>query len=324
MSGGWLKLHRGRGEALALLLRHPHALALLTLLATRARFSAGLDPATGIELQVGEALTGRGDAAAIGATPKQYRVCKDQLMKWGFVATSRATKGATWGTVLRLTESAIYEVVPLNKGHQDGRQEGHAGATWGPPEGHEHRTKEHKEQETTPDDEQGGGGDAQDKEIQDYILLVLAREAMKADNPGSYREGGLKRLKSQGWRLLDRDQADLAAARTKAEEIKKYELLKTGGGQIAAPDTPQQISSATWDEARSLIQGKLSASDFNLWIDPLLCVYDDAQGIKLAGTDPYFCSWVRENYLTHIQEALPGRDVNVIFRGVVQLAGSES
>lgn len=142
MSGGWLKLHRSRGEALALLLRHPHALALMTLLATRARFSSGRDPLSGVELQVGEALTGRGDAAAIGATHKQYRVARDQLLKWGFVAMVAATTRAMWGTALKITESAIYEIVPLNKGQAEGQAEGQAGAKQGPSRGHESKTIE--------------------------------------------------------------------------------------------------------------------------------------------------------------------------------------
>jgi hypothetical protein len=144
---GWIRLHRG--EALDLLLRHPKAFALLSLIAKRARYKPGRDLISGVELQVGEALTGRGDMVLISSTPKEYRVAKDQLIKWGFMATSKATSGATWGTVVKLTNTCPYEVIPFLEGQEKGKMEGHHGATLGPPEGHEQRTKDNKELKTT-------------------------------------------------------------------------------------------------------------------------------------------------------------------------------
>lgn len=61
-----------------------------------------------------------------------------------------------------------------------------------------------------------------------------------------------------------------------------------------------------WQRVKSALSQKFSDSDFKLWIEPLQCVHDDAQRIQLAGPDPYFCSWVRENYLKDIQAALQG------------------
>lgn len=205
MASGWLKLHRGKGEALALLLRHPHALALLTLLATRARFSAGFDPASGVELQVGEALTGRGDAAAIGATPRQYRVCKDQLIKWGFVTTSRATKGATWGTVLKLTKSAIYEVVPLGNDHLDDHLQGHPVTTWGPPGGHESKTVDQNRTipPLPPQGEPaapGGGGVVFGEKVRkieqlaDKVVADAMKKGKEIKNIHRYREAVIENL----------------------------------------------------------------------------------------------------------------------------------
>lgn len=40
-----------------------------------------------------------------------------------------------------------------------------------------------------------------------------------------------------------------------------------------------------------------------MWIEPLQCLHDDAQCVELAGPDPYFCSWVKNNYLAEIQDA---------------------
>lgn len=59
-----------------------------------------------------------------------------------------------------------------------------------------------------------------------------------------------------------------------------------------------------WQRVKSVLSQKISDSDFKLWIEPLQCVQDDAQNVELAGPDPYFCSWVRNNYLTDIQAAL--------------------
>ena len=59
-----------------------------------------------------------------------------------------------------------------------------------------------------------------------------------------------------------------------------------------------------WQRVKSVLAQKISDSDFKLWIEPLQCVHDDAQRVELAGPDPYFCSWVRNNYLTDIQVAL--------------------
>ena len=59
-----------------------------------------------------------------------------------------------------------------------------------------------------------------------------------------------------------------------------------------------------WQRVKSVLSQKFSDHDFKLWIEPLQCVHDDAQSIQLAGPDPYFCSWIKDNYLPDIQAAL--------------------
>ena len=223
---GWLKLHRGREDALALLLRHPHALALLTLLATRARYSPGRDPASGVELQLGEALTGRGDAALIAATPKQYRVCKDQLVKWGFVAISKATKGATWGTVLKLTESSIYEVVPLGKGHQ----EGHAGARIGPGLGHESRTVEQIDNHPSPTPLRSSRS-SEMEELAEKVLLNELKKGRKIKNLQGYKNSIAARLEIQGG-LTEEEKDEITPSwhNPEIEKTRKY-LQSLGFGE---------------------------------------------------------------------------------------------
>ena len=76
-----------------------------------------------------------------------------------------------------------------------------------------------------------------------------------------------------------------------------------------------------WQRVKSVLAQKISDSDFKLWIEPLQCVHDDAQRVELAGPDPYFCSWVRNNYLTDIQDAL--QDVGFT-GGAVRLSVGEA
>lgn len=246
--GGWLKLHRNRGEALALLLRHPHALALLTLLATRARYKAGKDPGSGIELQVGEALTGRGDAALIDATPKQYRVCKDQLIRWGFVVTSRATKGATWGTVLKITDTAIYEIVPSVQGHVEGR----LGATWGPTEGHEIKPLDHLQITTAP----GGVIDEGTDKIKEYVRLAAC--CGKVKNPS-----GLERYLQKNGGLTDSHLAQLANWKQgdalpaeKRQKLEDYKIILAGQNDFLA--SKYAWPGEEWADFRRRISGELT------------------------------------------------------------------
>lgn len=190
-AGGWLKLYRDRREALELLLRHPIALALLTLLAVRARYSAGRDPGSGVELLVGEALTGRGDATEIGASPKQYRVARDQLIKWGFVAMGRATSRAMWGTVLKVTDTGIYEITPLIGGQAEGQAEGQEGVKEGPRKGHESKKIDqidHHHPPTPPGEQEVVAGDGQI--IKEYVRL--AEKNGQAKNPAGLERHLLK------------------------------------------------------------------------------------------------------------------------------------
>ncbi|MFZ5774178.1 MAG: chromosomal replication initiator protein DnaA [Thermodesulfobacteriota bacterium] len=58
-----------------------------------------------------------------------------------------------------------------------------------------------------------------------------------------------------------------------------------------------------WQRVKRILAQKLSERDFGLWIEPLRCVKADLNCIELAGSDPYFCAWVRDAYLSDIREA---------------------
>jgi chromosomal replication initiator protein len=64
-----------------------------------------------------------------------------------------------------------------------------------------------------------------------------------------------------------------------------------------------------WQRVKAALSQKLSDSDMGLWVEPLQCRSTDGQCVELTGPDQYFCSWVRRNYLPHIEEALKGLGV---------------
>jgi len=84
-----------------LLKDHP-ALALVTLIARRARWSKSKH--NDIQLEPGEALIG--DYETIGLTERKYRTAKTTLQTTG-IATFRATNR---GTVAKLTDTSVYDI----------------------------------------------------------------------------------------------------------------------------------------------------------------------------------------------------------------------
>ncbi len=59
-----------------------------------------------------------------------------------------------------------------------------------------------------------------------------------------------------------------------------------------------------WQRVKDVLSRKLSSSDMNLWVEPLQCSLAEEGSLALVGPDPYFCSWVKNNYFPHIGEAL--------------------
>lgn len=256
----WLKFHRDRMDGLELLLRHPFALALLTMLAARARYSAGRDPGSGVELQVGEALTGRGDSVKIGASPKQYRVARDQLIKWGFVAMVRATSRAMWGTVLKITDTAIYEIVPLVEGQAEGQAEGQVegqgGAKEGPRRGHESKKIDqidHHHPPPPPGEQEVVAGAGQ---IKEYVRLAEING--QAKNPA-----GLERhLLKNG--LSESHIAQLAAWRREDGEDDFPSKTKDYRAILAGRDPGERLAAQyawpgeSWLDFKARIKGELT------------------------------------------------------------------
>lgn len=60
----------------------------------------------------------------------------------------------------------------------------------------------------------------------------------------------------------------------------------------------------SWDLLRETLSDSLPESDYDLWIKPLVCLHQDGQVIELAGPDRFFCSWVRDRYLTLFNDKL--------------------
>jgi len=60
----------------------------------------------------------------------------------------------------------------------------------------------------------------------------------------------------------------------------------------------------TWQAIKEKLQSDLSPEAYNLWIQPLECRQATSHSVELAGPDKFFCSWVADNYLTSIRQAL--------------------
>ena len=59
-----------------------------------------------------------------------------------------------------------------------------------------------------------------------------------------------------------------------------------------------------WHDAKEILKDSLPSSSFSLWIEPLKCINYNADAVELGGPDRFFCSWVAENYLDNIHQAL--------------------
>ena len=78
-----------------------------------------------------------------------------------------------------------------------------------------------------------------------------------------------------------------------------------------------------WQHAKEILKESLPASTFSLWIEPLRCARATEEAVELEGPDRFFCSWVKDNYLERIQQAMQGgaeRTIAVSF--AVETAGS--
>ncbi len=80
---------------------------------------------------------------------------------------------------------------------------------------------------------------------------------------------------------------------------------------VQGDESPSTVASQEWELAKASLQSSICPSDFKLWIEPLLCIRDGPI-IELVGPDPFFCSWIKENYLGQIQDALPTNQVRLV------------
>ena len=59
-----------------------------------------------------------------------------------------------------------------------------------------------------------------------------------------------------------------------------------------------------WEKAKTALKERLGESIFNLWVEPLECVYSDAEQIKLACPDRFYRAHLDRNHLTTVQETV--------------------
>ena len=73
----------------------------------------------------------------------------------------------------------------------------------------------------------------------------------------------------------------------------------------------------TWQKIDHKLKKILAPSIYNLWISPLKCLRFDNEVIELTGPDRFFCSWVANNFMADIKQALldhPNKDAQIIFK----------
>ncbi|MCC2547691.1 hypothetical protein LJY25_14645 [Hymenobacter sp. BT175] len=95
------------------LIRQPNCLAVLTLVAYRARRS---DELSLNGLSEGEAMMG--DFDACGLTRQEFRTALNKLLAWGFVTTRTTNRG----TVVKLISSAVYDINSATINQQSNQQ----------------------------------------------------------------------------------------------------------------------------------------------------------------------------------------------------------
>jgi hypothetical protein len=153
-----------------------------------------------------------------------------------------------------------------------------------------------------PTAQDAGGGSEDAKE---YIRLA-AEDYCRSKNLGPEGLAGTinsiqKRLASQGG-MTEIDQQQLSAFRKRKQEVQAMRARRAVHAEIIPlpwPDEPP-----VWRQAKEHLRDTLPTDTYFLWIEPLICIAQEGNTLDLAGTDPYFCSWVKNNCLADIQDAL--------------------
>ena len=93
-------------------------------------------------------------------------------------------------------------------------------------------------------------------------------------------------------------EADVQAMRARAElqELAQAEIIHLP--RPATVDDPP-----IWGHTRAVLRSSLP-DIYPLWIEPLCWVGQEGNTVVLSGPDPYFCSWVKDNYLQPLESAL--------------------
>ncbi len=59
-----------------------------------------------------------------------------------------------------------------------------------------------------------------------------------------------------------------------------------------------------WEKAKTALKERLGESVFNLWIEPLECIFSDSEQIRLACPDRFYRAHLDRNHLTTVQEVV--------------------
>ncbi|MBU0962156.1 MAG: chromosomal replication initiator protein DnaA, partial [Proteobacteria bacterium] len=59
-----------------------------------------------------------------------------------------------------------------------------------------------------------------------------------------------------------------------------------------------------WEKAKAVLKESLGESVYNLWIEPLECIYSDGENIRLACPDRFYRAHLTRNHLCQVQEKI--------------------
>jgi hypothetical protein len=160
------------------------------------------------------------------------------------------------------------------------------------------------------------GGSSFIDNVEDEYIQLAAQEYCRCRGFGPEKFAGAmtsirRRLSKQGaMTSLDRQQHAALKAREaevqamRARQIVQTERQEPPQAEIIHLPRPETDDPPIWRHALDLLRSSLPDSIYSLWIEPLAWVGQKGDTLLLSGSDPYFCSWVKDNYLQQIESAL--------------------
>ena len=155
-----------------------------------------------------------------------------------------------------------------------------------------------------------GGSSSIFRNVEDEYIQLAAQEycrcrgfgpeklagAMTSIRRRLIKQGAMTSVDLQQHAALKAREADVQVMRARSE-LPQAEIILHLPRPATVNDPP------IWGHARDLLRSSLP-DIYPLWIEPLSWVGQEGNTVILSGPDPYFCSWVKDNYLQPLESAL--------------------